>query len=548
MSEILERSRWSATLSAFALVAVLALALGLRLNNLVPAERGLLYAADADEGIYATSARLALDGYLPYRDYFCSAPPVGLYLFMAVLAPTSQPWGDSNGFMALRYASVLYGMVTILAVYATASRLGGRATGLLAAALLAMDGWAVAQDRRAMLEAPMNMFSALAILALVVAVQRQSRSVRWYAVSGVLAALAILSKTQGLVIFGALLLTLMLQRRWRPLVSLGAAAAATYLLFSLPFLVSAGDDFVRQLIIFQFLRPPNGDPALMLRVNAIRNYPEAWLTVRLGLAGAGLLLLRWLWWMAQTVRSKERRQKSHSTGQWLPVMLWAGLVAASFAISKTFYLYYYAQLAVPLALLGGSLLHRGISSSDLFGEIGTRNRAIPTLVVALAIAALAIWRAPTELHATVQGTRWVKTAYGDAAQYLRTNTPAGASILAFEPNYAFLSSRPLARLADGDFFVDTHAHMLYLNLGIKTRSWPDLLGQLVHRDTVDEQTILWREPAQDAALAANAQYIVVDRRARQLLSPQTLAALQARGDELATYADVVVSRVQGNDQ
>lgn len=134
MDETHKHSRRPATLYALALMALLALALGLRLYNLVPPERGLLYAADADEGIYAASARLALDGFLPYRDYFCSAPPVGLYLFMAVLAPTSQPWGDSNGFMALRYASVLYGMVTIIHI------LGPKATELIASSVALLGG------------------------------------------------------------------------------------------------------------------------------------------------------------------------------------------------------------------------------------------------------------------------------------------------------------------------------------------------------------------------------------------------------------------------
>jgi hypothetical protein len=558
MSEMRTR-RWSVALSALALVAVLALALGLRLNNLVPPQRGMLYAADADEGIYAASARLALDGYLPYRDFFCSAPPVGLYLFMAVLAPTSQPWGDSSGFMALRYASVVYGMITIIAVYAIASRLGGRGAGLLAAALLAMDGWAVAQDRRAMLESPMNMFSALALLALVVALQRQSRSLRWYALAGALAALAILSKTQGMVMLAVLLLTLIAQRQWRPMLALGCAAASVYLLLSLPYLLSAADDFVRQLIAFQFLRPANGDPALMLRVNAIRNYPEAWLTVRLGLAGAGLLLVRWLWEHMQrfhggrlsiadaapAINNAGYGNPAYDSSGWLPVVLWAALVAASFAASKTFYLYYYAQLAVPLALLGGSLLQRGFQSSELSKESGTLKTRLPIVAIALAIAALVLWRGPTELRATIQGTRWVKPAYTDAGQFLKTNTPGNTSILAFEPNYAFLGERPLARLADGTFFVDTHAYMLYLNLSIKTQSWPALLGQIVQRATDDEQTILWRQPAQDVVLATNAQYTVIDRRARYLLAPQTLATLAATSRELVTLTDVTVSQVQG---
>ena len=78
-------------LALAALAALLALALGLRLVNLVPPDRGVLFTADNDEGAYAADARLALDGFVTYRDYFCAAPPAALYLFMATLAPTSQP-------------------------------------------------------------------------------------------------------------------------------------------------------------------------------------------------------------------------------------------------------------------------------------------------------------------------------------------------------------------------------------------------------------------------------------------------------------------------
>jgi hypothetical protein len=542
-------------LPALALCAVLLAALALRLNLLVPPERGLQFAADADEGIYAASARLALDGFVPYRDYFCSAPPVALYLYMAVLAPTSQPWGDATGFMALRYASVVYGMVTLLAVYAIGSRLGGRAAGLLAVGLLAFDGWAVVQDRRAMLEAPMNMLSALAVLALIEAERRSTHQHRWYALSGALAALTVLSKTQGLVIVFVLLATLLLQRRWRAMAAMGLTAAGVYLAFSLPYLVQAGDELVRQLLVFQFLRPPNGDPSLMLRVNALRNYPESWLTVRLGLLG--------LMWSAATLivarTASEFRalgRVRNSEARWLPVLLWAGLVAASFAVSKTFYLYYYAQLAPPLALLGGSLagglaLHQRArparegddGDAALPGTMPGLRAAIRFVVVA-GVAALIIWRGPQQLNATLQRTQQVKTAYADIANVLHESTPSGATVLSFEPNYAFLGSRPLARLPDGTFFVDTHAHMLYINMDIQQRSWADLLRQVARREVTDEQALLWQSPAQQAVLRAPASYVIIDPRARYLLSPDTLAALQARSTEIARSYDTVLSEVR----
>lgn len=542
------------------LLAVLAAGLALRLYNLVPPERGLLFAADADEGIYAASARLALDGYLPYRDFFCSAPPLGLYLFMAVLAPTSPPWGDVTGFMALRYTAVAYGMITLGAVFALGRRLGGPAAGLAAAALLAIDGWSIAQDRRAMLEAPLNMFSALALLAAVAAGQRQDHRLRLYALAGALAALAISSKTQGAVVLLAIVGALLLQRHWRSALVAAGAAAATYLVLSLPYLLAAGDDLVRQLFLFQFLRPPNGDPALMLRVNAIRGYAESWLSVRLGLLGGLVLAARLLW----------RPSRSSAVVHWLPVLLWGLLVAASFAASKTFYLYYYAQLAPPLALLAGSLFSLGgqatsgrqwlaLSWSRLSErarrpagrEAGTLPTARPSWPSALAQVALAVivamlvaWRLPTQAQATLQGTRWIKNAYAGAGAYLHDNAPREAEILVFEPNHTFLASRRPARAADGTFFVDSHAYMLYINLGIKSATYAELVRQVAARAAADEQTVLWRQPAQD--LIGNAlntyDYVVVDRRARYLLSPATLNRLESATTEVARFSDTSVRR------
>lgn len=531
-------SRLRAALPGAALLALVALGLALRLFDLIPPERGLLFAADTDEGIYAASARLALDGFAPYRDYFCSAPPVGLALFMAVLAPTSQPWGDATGFMALRYAAVGYGLVTLLAVYAIGRRCGGRAAGLLSVALLAIDGWAVAQDRRAMMEAPLSMFSALAVLALLAAQQRPVRSLRWYAVAGALAALAMLTKTQGMVIVGVLLLTLLLQRQWRPLLVVAAAAAATWLVLSLPYLLTAGDDMARQLFVFQFLRPPNGDPALRLRLDAIRNYPQSWLTVRLGLLGALWVTAAMAWSALTRVRMAQRSSdvavEPRPAATWLPVLVWALAVAASFAASKTFYLYYYAQLAPPLALLAGALLHAAVPGA---GRRWPRATAVRVALVAVIIAGLALWRLPVQMQATLREVARTKTAYGELAGVLGSVTPPGAAVLALEPNYAFLASRPLARLPDGDFFVDTHAHMLYINLGIEQDAWPHLLQRLARRETGDEQALLWQQPAQDAVLGAQAQYWITDRRARYLLAPQTLAALQGRGASMAEAAD-----------
>ena len=111
--------------------------------------------------------------------------------------------------MALRYMAVVYGMIAIIASFVTAKKLGGWQVGLLAIALMAIDGWQVAQDRRAMLEAPMNMFSALGMLAFVIAAQSDRHRLRWYVVAGIMGGLAALCKTPGAFLLAALFLALL---------------------------------------------------------------------------------------------------------------------------------------------------------------------------------------------------------------------------------------------------------------------------------------------------------------------------------------------------
>lgn len=520
-----------------ALALILLAGAALRLDGALPPERGLLFAADTDEGIYAASARLVLDGRLPYRDYFCSAPPLALYMFMSVLAPTSQPWGDVAGFMALRYASTLYGMISLLAIFAIGRRLGGNGAGLLAAALLAIDGWVVGQDRRAMLEAPMMMHSALAMLAFVAAGERRPTRLRWYVLAGALAACAMLSKTQGMVVVAALLLTAALQRRGRAAAALLAGFAVAYGALALPFLLLAGDDYLRQLFVFQFLRPANGDPALMLRVNAMRNFAESWLTLRLGLIGGGLLALRWLWQALAGRRAGAESARLPSA--WLPVAVWAGLVALSFAASKTFYLYYYVQLAPALALLAGSLLHPWPAGST---QRAARlvARLAPVAVLAL-LGLLAALRLPDQAQATLSRVRWQKPAYAAIAGAL-ADTPATARALVFEPNYAFLASRETAPAGDGRYLLDIHAYMLYTNLGIEGDSWAGLLTKRGQGVAGSEQTLLWQEPAQEMVRQAfaGADYVVVDARARYLLTPETVDAIEAGSEPVTTFEDVTL--------
>ena len=80
---------------------------------------------------------------------------------------------------------------------------------------------------------------------------------------------------------------------------------------------------------------------------------------------------------------------------------------------------------------------------------GRRLRLDPRWLIVAAIIALAIWRLPMQMQATMAQVNGVKPAYAEAGRYLSENTPPGSHILVFEPNYTFIGSRPLTQLADG---------------------------------------------------------------------------------------------------
>lgn len=89
-----------------------------------------------DQGLFACFTRWVPRGWLPYRDLFDSKPPLFLYTYaLARLFPTDLV----RGIWALE---ALWLMATLALAYALGARVGGRAAGVGAAALLFCGLWA----------------------------------------------------------------------------------------------------------------------------------------------------------------------------------------------------------------------------------------------------------------------------------------------------------------------------------------------------------------------------------------------------------------------
>jgi len=508
------------------LLLIVVLAAYLRLYNLLPLERGLQFLQDYDEAVWDTTAQLMLQGYLPYRDFFATLPPVGIYLLAGVLRLVNVPWGSGVSLMATRYASVFYGLATIAMVYLVGRKLAGQSVGLAAAGLLALDGMVIGMDRRAMLEPPLNLFSILAVLAYWFVFERAQDDARgqWMAaLAGSLSAFAALVKTPGLVVLFALLTVSLLRRRLREALIIAISFGLSWVALSCYFLLQCPDDFLKQVYFFQLLRPADGIVRRISRLYDIWHYAQAWLTVRTGLIGALFLGLL-------SIKQREARP-------WLAVLFWLGYTLALIVVNSSYWPQYYAQLAVPLSLLGGGLLDaRAWPVWPWRSTEGHIHWLTLGALTFLTILLIGLVRGPVvnQYMNIVQMLSQTSPTYTKIADYLNQNSSTEAKVLVFEPNYTFLSSRPPAGAQPGHFIVDSYGQMLYVNLGIQERSLLTLVGAVLTDQKDGLQPMFWRAPAQEQVLAAfaQAQYVIIDGRARYQLQPQTLAAIQARSTEV----------------
>lgn len=509
------------------LILIMALAVYLRLYNLLPVERGLQFLQDYDEAVWDSTAQLMLQGYLPYRDFFATLPPVGIYLLAGVLRLVNVPWGNGAGFMATRYASVIYGLATIATVYLVGRKLAGWSAGLTAAALLALDGMVIGMDRRVMLEPPLNLFSVLAVLTYCFVFERahdDTGGQRAAILAGSSSALAVLAKTPGLVVVLTLLTVSLLRRRFREAAIIAVSFGLSWVMLSAYFLLRCPHDFLKQVYFFQLLRPADGITRWTTRLYDIWRYTPAWLTVRMGLAGAlflGLLVL-----------------KRREARPWLVILIWMGYTLALIVLNKSYWPQYYVQLAVPLSLLGGGLLDVRVWPVWSFRGAAGRVRQLTLgslAFLAILFVGLVGGEVTNQCTDTVRMLEETSPAYTEIADYLsRRNSSTGARILVFEPNYTFLASRPPAGVGPDRFLVDSYGEMLYVNLEIQGRSLLALMKAVLTNQENELQSTFWRPPAQEQVLAAfgQAEYVIIDGRARYQLQPQTLAAIQARSTEV----------------
>ena len=188
--------RWADWLAPLLIVMV---ALPMRLANIGS------YSGKGDEGIRAEQLLLMAAGFRPVKEVFASQGPLSLdifYPFYMLLGKT---------LAGARLAVVLYSLLSILAVYATARLVGGRLGGWLAAAMLIASPTFLKNSRLALVEIP-AILPAIVALGAALAYQRQADR-RWLIVSALALALALAIKPMVIAVVPAVGLALLLGRR-----------------------------------------------------------------------------------------------------------------------------------------------------------------------------------------------------------------------------------------------------------------------------------------------------------------------------------------------
>jgi alpha-1,2-mannosyltransferase len=346
-------------------IAVVAL-----LARLVPVLRGggLTGVLAYDDGVYYSASDALLSGRMPYRDYVLLHPP-GITVVLAPFAALGRLAGDPVGMAAGRLAFMLVGTACAVLAWVIARRVSPVA-GLTAGLLYAVWQPAAYAERTTLLEPLVNLglLGALALLP-------EGASRRRVALAGVVLGLVVAVKAWAIVPFAVLMLWLLLRRGWRDAVAFTAAGAGAASVVCLPFLVAAGPQLVREVVLDQLGRPNNGVPLLgrLASIEGLQLSPgpvgAGLAQLSVAVAAVTLVLVAMLAWRRPATR------------------LWAGLFAAQGAmlmLSPSYFGHYGTFVAPSLALLAGA------GTASLVAWSRSRSVALGRLVPVAGLVAVAL--------------------------------------------------------------------------------------------------------------------------------------------------------------
>ncbi|RKH54828.1 glycosyltransferase family 87 protein [Corallococcus aberystwythensis] len=388
------------------------------------------YPMDYDEGVYFSAASLLLRGDLPYRDFIFVHPP-GALLLWAPGAALTLGLDAATAYGISRYLAATVGALCVFLAGRVAWRTWGPLAGFVAALAYASYPEAALVERGTFLEPLLNVL-CLGFANLWLLPGHPSRARRIGA--GVLLGLAISVKIPGGLWLVAALLARPGKESWRHALLPVLAAVGTFTVVVGPLAALAPSEFLRDVITFQALRPPDGELDRWLRLREIfheRRLGE----VLLALVGLGTACVHAF-----------RGAPEHRPAARFFACAFV-LSVALFLASRTYWNQYNAHLAASeavLAGLGASVLH---AFSVRWGRVTSR------AVAALLLAAACL---PGARH-VIESSRLQAPDVVALAKSIRSDVPPKACLFSFEPGWALAAGRlPMGATP----IVDGYATML----------------------------------------------------------------------------------------
>jgi 4-amino-4-deoxy-L-arabinose transferase-like glycosyltransferase len=402
-----------------ALAATLAVAAAVRLTDLSAV------GFNSDEAVYSGQAA-AIAGAPDLSELFpmFRAHPL---LFQYILS-----FGYLFGMdeMFGRVMAAILGVGTVYLTYMLGNVLYGRRAGVLAALFMALIPYHVVVSRQVLLDAPMTFCATLCLYFLArFALTEQPR---WLYAAGAAMGLTFLSKETGILFCGAVFAFFALCPSIRTRIADLAIAFGVMFLVMLPHpltvLAAGKTDSGGQYFIWQLFRRPNHDwwfyPSTV---------PEAMGPLLIIVAAAGVWLLR-------------------RYGSWREVLLLAWIVVpvAFFQLWPVKGYQYLLPVAPAVAVLAGRTLSGQASriSFEFRGRKAAGTLVAPIVTVALVVSLLV----PTLQKISPGASSGFLAGAGgvpggrEAGEWIRANTPEGATMLTVGPSMAniiqFYGNRP----------------------------------------------------------------------------------------------------------
>lgn len=298
---------------------------------------------DADEAVYANTARGILKGLVLYRDVIDQKPPLIYYLYALFLSMV-------NDLRFVHVASIVVVWLTAIVVYRLVGRCFDRHSGVVAGILYA--GFVSTVGYASNTEIFMNLPLVLGIWLFFAKPQRMYMLV----FAGMFVGIASLIKQQAFVAMLPLCLMIVVTRLrkglGRCLCELGALIAGAAIPFALVMLyfwrLGAAHDFVRWAYVYnmRYIAPESG--------------------ILLVLAKAALLAILptlILWWYAlKRIGELRSGGEERDRGAMVFGLLWLGASVYAVALGQRFYTHYFVQLIPPLVFLAAQPLAARLSN------------------------------------------------------------------------------------------------------------------------------------------------------------------------------------------